>query len=562
MPIESIGPGRRAGQWAAAIAFVTLLALLGAVSAARGPGARAAGTPRPSFLVIQTDDQTAQELDSTWITPLGLRARTMPNTINRIRRRGIEFRRYYVSYPLCCPSRASLLTGRYAHNTRVLGNLPPDGGFSSFQRGPNYRHNIATWLEGAGYRTIHLGKFLNNYGSGGNPETTIPPGWDRWETLTPAGESAYFYGYHLNVNGRIEGPFGDPEYGLGMGQDDRRCRTWAIPGLSCNFLTDSLSRRAVAQIERTPAQRPFYLQLDYTAPHGDPRPPIGPEPASRHYDSAQDTPLPRPPGFDEADVADKPTWIRSLSRFDRTSVRRIRKEYRKTIEAMRAVDDGVASLFAALRRTGRLANTYVLFTTDNGFFTGEHRIERGKFLPYEPDIHLPLLIRGPGIRPGSKSSELAANVDITPTVLRLAGVRADRSLDGRSLEAFWRDTARRTRRPILLESFLDPVSVAAERRGPLPVNPPHLAFRGVRLGPYSYVEYASGEQELYDLSRDPAELHNRAGDRRYARIHSFLRRLLARLEHCRGAGCKRQTAPLPQPRAPGQRLASGPRRRK
>jgi arylsulfatase A-like enzyme len=207
----------------------------------------------------------------------------------------------------------------------------------------------------------------------------------------------------------------------------------------------------------------------------------------------------------------------------------------------------VASLIAALRRTGRLANTYVLFTTDNGFFTGQHRIERGKFLPYEPALHLPLLIRGPGIRPGSRSSELAANVDITPTVLRLAGVRADRSLDGRPLEAFWRDTARRTRRPILLESFLDPVSAAAERRGPLPVNPPHLAFRGVRLGPYSYVEYGSGERELYDLKRDPGELRNQARARRYARVEAFLHRLLARLEHCDGAGCKRGAGPLPRP---------------
>jgi len=550
MPISSIGRQRRPGQVAAVVAFLALLVLLGGVFAVSGPPARAAGAQKPSFLVIQTDDQTAQELDSTWLTPMGRSARTMPHTIDLIRRRGIDFRRYYVSYPLCCPSRASLLTGRYAHNTRVLGNLPPSGGFSAFQRGPNYRHNIATWLEGAGYRTIHLGKFLNNYGSRGSPETTVPPSWDRWVTLTPAGESAYFYGYHLNVNGRIEGPFGDPGYGLGVGQDDRRCRAWAIPGLSCNFLTDSLTRRAVAQIERVPANRPFYLQLDYTAPHGDPQPPIGPEPASRHYDSAQDTPLPRPPGFNEADVSDKPEWIRSLSRLDQTSVRRITKEYRKSIEAMRAVDDGVASLIATLRRTGRLANTYVLFTTDNGFFTGQHRIERGKFLPYEPALHLPLLIRGPGIRPGSTTSELAANVDITPTVLGLAGVRADRSLDGRPLEPFWRHTGRRTRRPILLESFLDPPSPAAERRGPVPVNPPHLAFRGIRLGPYSYVEYGSGERELYDLRSDPGELRNQSSSTRYARVEAFLHRLLIRLKHCDGAGCRRDAAPLPRP---GQR---------
>ena len=338
------------------------------------------------------------------------------------------------------------------------------------------------------------------------------------------------------------------EYGLGLGEDDRRCSALPDADLTCNYLTDSLTRRAVAQIRQAPDGRPFYLQVDYTAPHGDPRPPIGPQPASRHYDSAQDTPLPKPLGFDEADVSDKPDFIRALRRFDSSSVRRIRTEYRKSIEAMRAVDDGVGRLIAALRRSGRLADTYVLFTTDNGFFTGEHRIERGKSLPYEPAIHLPLLIRGPGIRPGSKSAELVANIDIAPTLLRLAGVRPDRSFDGRALEPYWRDTSRRSRRPILLESYRDsPSDGERSNRGEAPVNAPQLAYRGVRLGPYSYVEYGSGERELYDLARDPGELRNQIGRFRYAGVQAFLRRLLDRLKHCDGAGCKRESGRLPRP---------------
>ena len=243
--------------------------------------------------------------------------------------------------------------------------------------------------------------------------------------------------------------------------------------------------------------------MDYSAPHGDPRPPIGPEPATRHYDSARDTPLPKPLGFDEGDVTDKPEYIRELARFDAASLRRIRAEYRKSIEAMRAVDEGVGRLIAALRRSGRLANTYVLFTTDNGFFTGEHRVERGKFLPYEPAIHVPLLIRGPGIRPRSRSGELAANIDIAPTILRLAGVRADRALDGRALVPYWRDTSRRSRRPILLESFLEGSPRTLANRGPVPVSAPHLAYRGVRLGPYSYVEYGSGERRAVRPGEGP-----------------------------------------------------------
>ena len=275
MPIDPIprdaGAGRRGAVAAAALLGLLVLTL---ALAAGTPVAHAGRAARPSFVVIQTDDQTAEELDSTWITPFGLRARTMPHTIDEIRRPGIEFSRYYVSYPLCCPSRASLLSGRYAHNTRVLGNLPPDGGFTAFQQSPNYRHNIATWLHRSGYRTIHLGKFLNNYGHS-VPETTIPPGWDRWETLTPAGESAYYYGYHLNVDGRIEGPFGDPDYGLGVGEDDRRCSALPVPGLTCNYLTDSLTRRAVAQIRRAPGRQALL------PPGRLHRPPRRPEAADR-----------------------------------------------------------------------------------------------------------------------------------------------------------------------------------------------------------------------------------------------------------------------------------------
>ena len=200
---------------------------------------------------------------------------------------------------------------------------------------------------------------------------------------------------------------------------------------------------------------PFYLQVDYIAPHGDHRQPIGPEPAPRHYDSALNTPLPKPQGlFNEGNVSDKPSFIRDQANYlDPATIRRIKREYQKSLESLRAVDDGIGLIVDALRASGELRNTYIFVLSDNGFFFGEHRLERSKFLPYEPAAHMPLFVRGPGIRPNTVSSELTGNIDLAPTIVELAKARATRGFDGRSLVRFWQDPALRTRRPILLESF-------------------------------------------------------------------------------------------------------------
>jgi N-acetylglucosamine-6-sulfatase len=538
-------------------AVLGLCALIAILAASPPAGAR--GTPRPNVVVIQTDDQTLSELYATWLTPLGLKARVMPHTLDEIGRRGVTFNRYYVSYPLCCPSRSTLLTGRYSHSNGVISNGPPLGGWPGYQKKAIYRHNLAVWLQQAGYRTIHVGKFLNGYGAGDSPEAQVPPGWDSWTALTPESTALDFYGYSLNVDGQIEGPFGDPNYDQTTGKDDPGCPDLPPPGGSCNYLSDSLTQRAVTQIEASAPGRPFYLQLDYTAPHGDRHPPIGPEPATRDYDSGVDTALPKPPGFNEGDISDKPSFIRDQANLlDSRTIRRIRIEYQKSLESLRGVDEGVARVIAALRAAGELKNTYLFFITDNGFFFGEHRLERAKFLPYEPAIHSPLLIRGPGIKPGSSSGQIAANIDLAPTILRLTSARADRVFDGRSLVPFWRDTSLRSRRPILLESFALATDIDGDgqpdQRSPeeatTSISAPAENYLGVRHGPYMYVEYQTGDRELYDLSKDPYELNNRVKDRRYDRVQAFLKRQIARLEGCVGSDCKFTTGPLPKPGPP------------
>jgi N-acetylglucosamine-6-sulfatase len=533
---------------------IGLLAMAAVVPSEGSAGRR----ERPNFVIVQTDDQTLASAFSTWTTAEGLEALTMPHTLSRVRARGITFNRYYVSYPLCCPSRATLLSGRYAHSHRVLSNDAPRGGYySGFRARRVFSNNIATWLRGAGYRTIHIGKFMNNYGAKTDPpETEVPPGWADWQTLPTDNATRQFYGYRLNVNGSIQGPFGDANYGNSGARDDPGCPD--SPSLlgACNYQTDVLTQRALEQIAGSAGRRPFFLLLDYIAPHGDHEPPIGPEPAPRHYDTAINTFLPRPPNFNEGNITDKPSFIRDAApRLDPIMIRRIRIEYQKSLESLRSVDQGIGKLIDALRFVGELNNTYIIFTTDNGFFFGEHRLERAKFLPYEPAVHVPLFVRGPGIEPGSRSGELVTNADIAPTLLKLARVRPTRRVDGRSLVPFWEDPSLRTRRPILLESFAKATDIDGDgipdgrrpRGAQASIQAPPENYIGVRLGPYKYVEYETGDRELYDLSKDPYELNSRHADRLYDRIQRRLRGLIRRLQECVGADCRLIASPLPEP---------------
>jgi N-acetylglucosamine-6-sulfatase len=548
---------------AAGVLMLLCLLILG------GPGSSAAAEgQRPSFVVIQTDDQTLDELYATFGQP---KLQAMPNTLNLIAKRGMTFNRYYVSYPLCCPSRVSLLTGRYAHNNGVKGNIQPNGGYFGFSFRAADTHNLATWLQGAGYRTIHVGKFLNGYGDEPYDNgTTVPPGWTAWHTVLKADTTHYFYGYSLNNNGMIEGPYGDSgtwdprEYTV---RDDIGCPFAPLNGLPCFYETDTLTNIATEELRGTSPEQPFYLQLDYTAPHGDFRHPAGPEPAPRHYDWFKGAPLPhnRSEGFAEGNVADKPSFIREAPYLSLSDIHTYRIYYDKALESLRSIDDGVKLLIDTLGSLHRLRNTYVIFTSDNGFFFGEHRLIGGKFLAYEPSTHLPFLIRGPHIRAGAESNELVGNVDVAPTVLELAGVEADKSLDGRSMAPFLHDPELTTLRPYLFESFVESSDVveagaiaepgdqsssstpAARARAGATASilAPPKDYEGIRLGPYKYIAWPDGEKELYDIEKDPYELNNIVRVPNYFPIRNYLHRELRDLEDCVGRGCREEAFEIP-----------------
>ena len=567
-------PSRAPGRIAVAAGLLALLLCLVLACLPSADAAQQSASQKPSFVVIQVDDATIDQLYATF-SPGGIPIQAMPNTLALIAGRGISFNRYYVPYPLCCPSRVSLLTGRYAHNHNVRGNVPPNGGFTGFKARQAYSHNLAPWLQQAGYRTIHIGKFLNGYGDppfdGG---TDVPPGWNAWHSVLRADTHHYFYGYTLNDNGVLDGPFGDPgswdtrEYGE---RDDFGCPNAPLNGKPCFYETDVFNRIAWEELTGTSPEQPFYLQLDYTAPHGDFRRPAGPEPAPRHYNLFSGAPYPhgRSEGFNEGNVNDKPHFIREAPYLSLQEIHTYRVYYQKALESLRAIDEGVKLIYDTLGGMGRLRNTYIVFTSDNGFFFGEHRLTGGKFLAYEPATHLPLLIRGPGIAPGTATGELAANVDIAPTILELAGAQADKSIDGRSLVPFMRDPNLRTRRPILFESFVETNDVEAngapntEPSGPITPGPAARAARasgggatasivappkdylGIRLGPYKYIEWPSGEKELYDVTKDPYELNNIVKVPNLSPIRAFLHAQLVRLEGCVGRTCQEVAPKFP-----------------
>ena len=456
------------------------------------------GTPqrRPNIVVLMTDDQTQEAM------------RVLPKVKRLLADEGTTFTHSFSSYPLCCPSRATYLTGQYAHNHGVLNNHPPYGGFQEFH---DQSTTFPVALQQAGYRTIHIGKYLNGYGLK-NP-TEIPPGWSDWQASVDP--STYFYfGYTLNENGKLH-------------KYSHRAR---------DYQTDVYARKADAAISNAAKRnKPFFLNVAFTAPHGAVPETAGPStlspgtiptptPAPRYRHKFDHEPLPRPPSFDEQDMSDKPAFMQRRGVFYIKIAERIANNYRRELDSLQSVDDAVDRIVKTLRDTKQLDNTVIIFTSDNGFFHGEHRMPFGKFLVYEPSVRVPLVIRGPGLGRGLSNDTLVANIDLAPTILDLAGATPLRLPDGRSLVPLMNGSEASFDRPILLESG----------PGGGPFTP---VYHAVRTPRYVYVEYDTGDRELYDLQADPYELDNRVADPAMAQVELDLAVQLGRLKSCAGPSC-------------------------
>jgi arylsulfatase A-like enzyme len=257
------------------------------------------------------------------------------------------------------------------------------------------------------------------------------------------------------------------------------------------------------------AGQPFFL---YVLPFNPHSPSVA---APRHDGMFADAELPRPPSFDEADVSDKPAFIRRLPPLNQEQIAYLEYEYRKRIASLQAIDDMVESIVAALGETGQLDNTYVIYTSDNGFHMGEHRLIAGKDTPYEEDIRVPMVMRGPGVPVGERLDALVGNIDLAPTFAEIAGIAAPEFVDGRSFLPLLQDRERPWRESFLIErrKLEEQLVRQSKYNGLTPEELDQAAvFNGLRMRDLVYVEYGTGEQELYDLAQDPHQLANLAED--------------------------------------------------
>jgi N-acetylglucosamine-6-sulfatase len=396
-------------------------------------------------------------------------------------KQGGNFTKPWVTRSLCCPSRATILRGQYSHNHTVWTNVNPSGGFWRFSDLGLENSTIATWLDdpanfadGVDYDTILIGKYLNRYGldRSGNyaPTTHVPPGWDYWYAWE--GDYNSDTSYDINENGKIV-----------------RYQRSKIHDTDLHAQTAETFIRA-----RTATSPPFFMYLAPNAPH---KPAYS---AKRHANLFTDTLLPKPSSFNEKDVSDKPAWVRNKPLLSSTKIQELTNLYRKRLRALKSVDDMVGRVVQALSATGDLNNTYIVLTSDNGIYLGEHRLEE-KAAAYNAAPRIPLVIRGPGVPAGVSRSQMALNNDFAPTFASWAGVQPPPFVDGRSLSPLLTTSPP----PSWRSAFLVEHRQAPEEYAYVKAIPNYDA---IRTPQYNYVEYATGEKELYDLNADPTELTN------------------------------------------------------
>ncbi|MEU0785048.1 sulfatase [Streptomyces sp. NPDC006173] len=481
-----------------AVAALTLGACtnLSGAPAQDGGSARASSAggaaAKPNIAFVLTDDLSTNLLPH------------MPQ-VKELQKDGTSFSQYFVTDSLCCPSRSSILTGEFPHNTGVFTNNGSDGGYGAFNRNGDEARCYAPALRKAGYRTGFMGKYLNGYlpaDEHGTDSPYVPPGWDEWDT---AGNGYPEFGYNLNENGKVV-PYGH-------GPDD--------------YLTDVVARKATSFIDSAAAdKKPFMLELATFAPHSPSTP------APRDADSFLGLEAPRTPAFDKPS-APTPEWQSGLKPLSAEEQRSIDEKFAERVRSVQAVDDMIGRVRSELKEKGLDDDTYIVFSSDNGFHMGEHRLRPGKQTAYDTDIRVPLVVAGPHVPAGKEVAEPAENIDLSPTFQDLAGTTPAPTVDGRSLVPLlhgdsvpdWRDAILvEHHRPAFKKSDPD---AAPDTSG----NPP--SYEAIRTREALWVEYADGEREYYDIKNDPDQLHNRAPaltESERDRLHATL----TALEKCEG----------------------------
>jgi N-acetylglucosamine-6-sulfatase len=448
----------------------------------------ALGLAKPNIVLILTDDQTVADM------------RVMSVVKRRLAGPGTTFSNNFSPFPQCCPARATLLTGQYSHNHHVQGNSLPYGGFTKLDDS----ETLPVWLQRAGYDTAIVGKYLNGYPS---PDdlTYIPPGWTDWQVPI---RSIYNYRHWLmNENGK------------------------QVP-YSGTYQTTVWLKKILDDIDRFAGDaRPLFLWAGFLAPHSgkpiesdDPRANGGrlatPVVEGRYRDALVGMHLPRKPSINEPDISDKPSFIRKAQVKRTASLREVNQQRR---ESLLSVNDAIGRILDEFKAVGEFDDTVFVFTSDNGFLLGEHRLV-GKVLPYEESVRVPLIFSGPGLNMGSVRTGLVSLADFAPTVLDLAGATSPLVIDGESLLRRIHGLPVK-RRSILFEA------------GPR-IDPAKRFYTAIRTPSHVYIQYDTGETEFYDLRTDPYELDSINDPSVQHRVRHRLATALATLRNCAGASCR------------------------
>jgi N-acetylglucosamine-6-sulfatase len=463
-----------------------------------GAPALPAGARRPNIVFVLTDDLSTNLVQY------------MPN-VGKMQQDGVTFANYFVTDSLCCPSRSSIFTGRYPHNTGIYRNVGADGGYQAFVNRGHERTTFAAALTAAGYHTAMLGKYLNGYQPRRDPQA---PGWSVWDV---AGNGYRGFDYDLNHNGRID-------HYASRQQD---------------YMTDVLSAAAVNFIKQQTPDTPFMIEIATFAPH------FPYTPAPRDADAFPRLRAPRTAAFNAAPDAAAPKWLAGRPALSEIDAAMIDNDFRKRAQSVLAVDAMIGELQEAVAAIGAADNTYFVFSSDNGYHMGEYRLMPGKMTAFDTDIHVPLVVTGPGVPAGRTVDEMVQNIDLCPTFTELGFAPTPASVDGRSLAPLLRGETVEGWRTVALVEHRGPIRNLADPDLPDLRYAPRIAeavrragnpttYEAIRTAASLYVEYADGEKEYHDLAADPNELRNTyaaLSDDRKAALHATL----DAVQTCRGA---------------------------
>lgn len=461
----------RAWVLAPAVGLVILASCAGltASSASNASGgsagttlAGAGPTTRPNIVFVLTDDLSMNLV------------RYMP-TLQALQHRGMTFPNYTVTDSLCCPSRASIFTGEFPHNSGVLSNTAPTGGYTAFQAHNDQRHTFAVSLRRAGYRTGFFGKYLNGYNPVVNPRK--PPGWSQWGAVDNHGYRAY--GYNMSVNGKI----------VHHGYQPSDYLTSVLDRMSQQFIRSSAT-----------GGTPFALEVATFSPHS----PYVAAPAD--LGKFQTLRQPRTPAFN-THPADAPRWLAKRPLLGPKKIAWGQRAFRKRVRCVQSLDRLLAHLQTTLRDVNQLANTIFVFSSDNGYHISEYGLTAGKLTAFDTDVRVPLVVAGPRIAAGSVTSVPVENVDLAPTFDQLAGAKIPSSVDGHSTVPLLHGQSVPWRTVAAVEHY-----AVKQKPGDPDRQPPSAgslpSYRALRSTTFTYVEYARGQREYYNRSKDPYEVDN------------------------------------------------------